>query len=231
MRPGPAGCRGLECLPDAEAAAAAPPSGVGKPHTVTLGWVKRGEWDELAWGISVQLAPWHTAQLGEAREDHDKATFGVAPRTAWSVTACLVCEVRPPVGAGVVHRAAAGAWRAGQGCSKEALEMGRAFHLCPAEMFPEASAAQGMPENQVDRKAPSVGSDTPHQDPRPSPSVLPAAGTWPQAPHQAGPPGLSSGIAAGAHLTRRAPLNLPCPAPAHTSVNRPLMPPVSEPTG
>ena len=169
MRPGPAGCRGLECLPDAEAAAAAPPSGVGKPHTVTLGWVKRREWDELAWGVSVQLAPRRTAQLGEAREDHSKATFGVAPRTAWSVTDCLVCEVRPPVGAGVVHRAAAGAWRAGQGCSKEALEMGRAFHLCPAEMFPEASAAQGMPENQVDRKAPSVGSDTPHQDPGPRP--------------------------------------------------------------
>lgn len=126
---------------------------------------------------------------------------------------CLVCEVRPPVGAGVVHRAVAGAWRAGQGCSKEALETGRAFHLCPTEMFPEACAAQGMLENQADRKALSAGSDTPHQDPRPSPSVLMAAGTWPRAPHQAGPPGPSSGLAAGAHLTSRAPLNLPCPRP------------------
>ena len=51
--------------------------------------------------------------------------------------------------------------RVGEGCSKEPLEVGRAWrHLCSVEMPPEASPAQETLEDQVNRMAPSAVSVT-----------------------------------------------------------------------
>lgn len=205
-----------------------PPS-VGKPHAATLGWVNRGEWDGLH---RVSVCGWpHGAQpSSEAREDHGKATSGVVPRTAWSVTAWFSrCGPRWERGWSTGRQLGPG--ELVRGVRRRLLKWAERFtcvlQRCSQKpLLPRGCLKirwTGRPRlwgltllTRTRGPCPVCSQQQAHGRrlcTRPAPQASPAAS-------------LRAPISPGGH-----PSTCPAPAPAHTSVNRPLMPPVSESTG
>lgn len=206
--------------------------GVGEPHAVTLGWVNRGEWDELARGVSGQLAPWHTALLGEAPKDHGQATFGVVTRTAWSMTAWFTrCGPQWEWGWPTGRRLGRG--ELGRGLLRRLLKRAEHDDTCvPPRCSQKPLLPRGCLKIRWTGRPCLRGLTLLTRNPRPSPRVFPAAGTvaagsalgWLPRPLQ--PPHCRAPVSPAGH-----PSPCPTPIPARTSVNRPLMLPLSESTG
>ena len=174
--------------------------------------MNRGEWAELGQGVSGQLAPRCTALLGEAPEDHGQATFGVVTRTAWSVTAWFTrsgpqWERGWPTGRRLGHG------QLGRALLRRLLKRAERDDTCvPRRCSQKPLLPRGCFKIRWTGRPRPQGPTRLTRTPRPSPRVLPAAGTAAagsalgRPPRPLQPPHCWAPVSPAGHPS-------PCPAP------------------